>query len=190
MTGRLVATAARRTRSSGSLVRIRSPARLGARPWHRPGRRCQPRLAGRLRRGRPDDRSRTSTPRSSRARLTWRPCRSRHACATTIALLRSFSPSRPATRSRAIIARSPRSTRPGRGTDTRSRAEPNGHRYRRRRAWRRMAPTLAANAVGSMIGVPRHGDIDSRSVSLDTTISAPTSAARSRIRLSSWSGQS
>ena len=33
-----------------------------------------------------------------------------------------------------------------------------------------------------MIGVPRHGDIDSRSVSLETTSSAPTSAARSRIR--------
>src|SRR5271169_3335817 len=61
---------------------------------------------------------------------------------------------------------------------------------RRRRACLRIASTFAANAVGSMIGVPRHGDIDSRSVSLETTSSAPTSAARSRIRLSSWSGQS
>ena len=34
-----------------------------------------------------------------------------------------------------------------------------------------------------MIGVPRHGDIDSRSVSFETMMSAPTSAARSRIRL-------
>src|ERR1700730_3694793 len=62
--------------------------------------------------------------------------------------------------------------------------------YWRRRACRRMASTLTANAVGSMIGVPRHGDIDKRSESLDTKMSAPTSAARSRIRLSSWSGQS
>jgi hypothetical protein len=61
---------------------------------------------------------------------------------------------------------------------------------RRRRACLRIASTFAANAVGSMIGVPRHGDIDSRSVSLETMSSAPTSAARSRIRLSSWSGQS
>ncbi len=61
---------------------------------------------------------------------------------------------------------------------------------RLRRAWRLIASTFDANAAGSMIGVPRQGDIDSRSVSLDTTISAPTSAARSRIRLSSWSGHS
>ena len=61
---------------------------------------------------------------------------------------------------------------------------------RRRRACLRIASTFAANAAGSMIGVPRHGDIDSRSVSLETMSSAPTSAARSRIRLSSWSGQS
>jgi hypothetical protein len=60
----------------------------------------------------------------------------------------------------------------------------------RRRACLRIASTFAANAVGSMIGVPRHGDIDSRSVSLETMSSAPTSAAKSRIRLSSWSGQS
>jgi hypothetical protein len=39
-----------------------------------------------------------------------------------------------------------------------------------------------------MIGVPCHGDIDRRSVSLETMSGAPTSAARSRIRLSSWSG--
>jgi hypothetical protein len=56
---------------------------------------------------------------------------------------------------------------------------------RRRRACLRIASTFAANAAGSMIGVPHHGDIDSRSVSLETTSSAPTSAARSRIRLSS-----
>ena len=56
---------------------------------------------------------------------------------------------------------------------------------RRRRACLRIASTFAANAAGSMIGVPRHGDIDSRSVSLETMSSAPTSAARSRIRLSS-----
>jgi hypothetical protein len=56
---------------------------------------------------------------------------------------------------------------------------------RRRRACLRMASTFAANAAGSMIGVPRHGDIDSRSVSLETMSRAPTSAARSRIRLSS-----
>ena len=61
---------------------------------------------------------------------------------------------------------------------------------RRRRACLRIASTFAANAAGSMMGVPRHGDIDSRSVSLETMSSAPTSAARSRIRLSSWSGQS
>ena len=61
---------------------------------------------------------------------------------------------------------------------------------RRRRACLRIASTFAANAIGSMIGVPRHGDIDSRSVSLETMSSAPTSAAKSRIRLSSWSGQS
>jgi hypothetical protein len=35
-------------------------------------------------------------------------------------------------------------------------------------AWRR---PLAANAAGSMIGVPRHGDIDSRSVSFETMMS-------------------
>src|SRR5436190_6729503 len=52
---------------------------------------------------------------------------------------------------------------------------------RLRRACLRMASTFAANAVGSMIGVPRHGDIDSRSVPLETMSSAPTSAARSRI---------
>jgi len=63
-------------------------------------------------------------------------------------------------------------------------------RLRRRRACLRIASTFAANAAGSMIGVPRHGDIDSRSVSLETMSSAPTSAARSRIRLSWWSEQS
>src|SRR5436190_5508700 len=52
---------------------------------------------------------------------------------------------------------------------------------RLRRARLRMASTFAANAVGSMIGVPSHGDIDSRSVPLETMSSAPTSAARSRI---------
>jgi hypothetical protein len=52
---------------------------------------------------------------------------------------------------------------------------------RRRRACLRIASTFAANTAGSMIGVPRHGDIDSRSVSLETMSSAPTSAARSRI---------
>lgn len=44
-----------------------------------------------------------------------------------------------------------------------------------------MASTFAANAVGSMIGVPSHSDIDSRSVPLETMSSAPTSVARSRI---------
>jgi hypothetical protein len=63
-----------------------------------------------------------------------------------------------------------------------NREEPD---YWRRRACRRMASTLAANAAGPMIGVPRHGDIESKSVSLEIRISAPTSAARSRIRLSS-----
>jgi hypothetical protein len=56
---------------------------------------------------------------------------------------------------------------------------------RRRRACLRIASTFVANAVGSMIGVPRHGDTDSKSVSLETISSAPTSAARSRMRLSS-----
>ena len=46
---------------------------------------------------------------------------------------------------------------------------------RRRRACLRMASTFAANAAGSMIGVPRHGDIDSRSVSLDTRAAPPLS---------------
>jgi hypothetical protein len=56
---------------------------------------------------------------------------------------------------------------------------------RLRRVWRRMASTLAAKAMGVRMGVPRQGDIDSRSVSLETMSMAPTSAARSRTRLSS-----
>ena len=52
--------------------------------------------------------ARTSTARSSRARFAWRPCRSRHTWATTIALLRNSAPRRWATRSLAIIARSSR----------------------------------------------------------------------------------
>jgi hypothetical protein len=44
---------------------------------------------------------------------------------------------------------------------------------RGRRAGRRIASTFAANAAGSMTDVPRHGGIDSRSVSLETMSSAP-----------------
>src|SRR6266851_8040555 len=41
-----------------------------------------------------------------------------------------------------------------------------------------------------MIGRPRHGDMLVKSTSAETTRIAPTAAARSRIRLSSQSGQS
>ena len=66
----------------------------------------------------------------------------------------------------------------------------SGSSHRRRLRARRQASTIDANCDGSMIGRPRQGDMPVRSASADTIRNAPTTAARSRIRLSSQSGQS
>ena len=61
--------------------------------------------------------------------------------------------------------------------------------HRRLRA-RREASTSDANCGGSMIGLPRHGDMLVRSASAETMRNAPVAAARSRIRLFSPSARS
>jgi hypothetical protein len=61
---------------------------------------------------------------------------------------------------------------------------------RRRLRSRREASIIEADWGGSMIGRPRQGDMLVRSASAETIRNAPTDAARSRIRLSSQSGQS
>jgi Clp amino terminal domain, pathogenicity island component len=100
-----------RRRSAGSLVRILSPGPASsatdasmasaspATPSSSPARRPS---AGKT--------ARTSTAPSTPARPACLPRASRHACATTTALLRSSSPARRAPSRRNIIALSPRST--------------------------------------------------------------------------------
>src|SRR5207237_124594 len=56
----------------------------------------------------------------------------------------------------------------------------------RRRA-RRMASVRLTKSAEVTTGVPRQGDIESRSVSSETMRTDPLAAAHSRMRLSSWS---